>query len=213
MAVKKIQITIAGCGPGGPDYITAIARREIEAAEVLAGAPRLLACFPGIGAERIPVGADIEQALDRIAACRGRRIVVLVTGDPGLCSFAQPVIRRFGFAACRVIPGVSAIQAAYAAVGSDWTGARILTAHSRVPDTDPATLVDVPSIAVLAGHEAARPWFAAVARQLGSRWRAYLCQDLTLPGERIRQIRQSEWKGIRFPPRSVILFIRRGGPA
>ena len=93
MAVKKNIITIVGCGPGGADYLTAIARREIDRAEVLAGAPRLLDAFPESKAKRIPVGADIAQALDRIAGCRARSIVVLVTGDPGLCSFAQPVIR------------------------------------------------------------------------------------------------------------------------
>jgi precorrin-6B methylase 1 len=64
---------------------------------VLVGARCLLDLFSDAGAERIAVDADIERVLDGIEKRRGfKRIVVLVTGDPGLFSLAQPVIRRFG---------------------------------------------------------------------------------------------------------------------
>ena len=100
MEIKPI--TIAGCGPGALEYVTPAALHAIEQAEVLVGARRLLETFPRVAAERIVVGADVHKALDAMAKHVGRRrIVVLVTGDPGLCSLARPVIRGFGRDACR----------------------------------------------------------------------------------------------------------------
>ncbi len=140
MEIKPI--TIAGCGPGALEYVTPAALHAIKQAEILVGARRLLESFPEVAAQRIVVGADVPKALDAIAEHLGqRRIVVLVTGDPGLCSLARPVIQRFGRNACRVIPGISSVHAAFASVGIDWFGARILSAHDRAPDLDPESLV------------------------------------------------------------------------
>lgn len=209
MAVKKNKITIVGCGPGGADYLTAIARREVDRAEVLVGAPRLLDAFPESRARRILIGADIAPALDQIAVWRARHIVVLVTGDPGLCSIAQPVIRRFGRKACRVIPGISAVQAAFAAIGVDWLDARIVTAHSRAPEIDPAGLAGTGKIAVLTGHNAARPWLTELAERLGRGYRIFVCRDLTLPEQSVRQVTAAQLRKLDLALRNVILFIRR----
>lgn len=209
MAVKKNIIMIVGCGPGGADYLTAIARREIDCAEVLVGAQRLLDTFPESQAKRIPIGADIALALDQIAGWRARHIVVLVTGDPGLCSFAQPVIRRFGRKVCHVIPGISAVQAAFAAIGEDWLDARIVTAHSHAPEIDPTKLVGTGKIAVLAGHNAARPWLAELAARLGRDYQIFACQNLTLPEQSVRQMRAAQLRKIDLSSRNVILFIRQ----
>ena len=209
MAMKRHRITIVGCGPGNTDHLTAIARREIDDAEVLAGAPRLIEGFPHSKVQRIPVRANIAQALDRIAACRGKRVVVLVTGDPGLCSLAQPVIRRFGRAACRVIPGISAIQAAFAAVGVDWTDARIITAHHRLPDIQVDTLASAAKIAVLAGNQAALPWLTQLAGVMGKSFRIFVCQDLTLPEESVRCVPATKLHTMKLSSRAVILFIRK----
>src|SRR5512141_2502938 len=78
------HITIVGAGPGSLDYLTPAGRRAVERAEVLVGANRLLDLFPDLSAERVPVGADVERALEAIAACGRRRVAVLVTGDPGM---------------------------------------------------------------------------------------------------------------------------------
>ena len=45
MEVKGPAIVIVGCGPGSPDYLTPLARRAVERAEVLVGASRLLDLF------------------------------------------------------------------------------------------------------------------------------------------------------------------------
>jgi precorrin-6y C5,15-methyltransferase (decarboxylating) CbiE subunit len=207
MEVKPI--TIAGCGPGALEYVTPAALRAIEQAEVLVGARRLLENFPDHAAERIVVGADVPQALEAIAGHLGRRrIVVLVTGDPGLCSLAQPVIRRFGRSACRVIPGISSVQAAFASVGADWFGARVLSAHDHAPELDPASLSGEDKLAVLAGNPANAAWVEALAVALAATHAIFVCENLTLPEESVTRA-EPLLLPMNLASRSILLFIKK----
>ncbi len=211
MDISVPAISIVGCGPGSLEYLTASARDAIKDAEVLVGADRLLKLFPDIQAKRINVGADIEAALDEMSSYFGRlRIVVLVTGDPGLCSLAQPIIKRFGRNACRVIPGISSVQVAFARIGVDWLDARIIDAHKGVPGTDPHILANEGKIAVLPGHTASKKWIADLIRAIGSTHRVYICQDLTLASEKISVIEVGESELGDFPARTILLFIKEG---
>jgi precorrin-6y C5,15-methyltransferase (decarboxylating) CbiE subunit len=219
------MITIVGCGPGAFDYLTAVARQAIAEAEVLVGARRLLDLFPEVIAERIIVGADIPGALEKMAQiaqiekmtgaeqtgahAASRKIAVLVSGDPGVCSLAQPVLRRFGRASCRVIPGISSVQTAFARLGLDWFGARLVSAHRQTPDTDPAALATEEKIAVLAGNTATNEWIAVLAEHLAATHAVFVCQDLTLPEEQVRQLADGELTPPLFSSRSVVLFIKK----
>ncbi len=208
-AVKQHPIIIAGCGPGSPDFLAPTVRRAVEGAEVLVGARRLLDLFPESAAEKIAVGADVEQALRAIDERRSdKKIVVLVTGDPGLCSLARPVVDRFGRDACLVIPGVSSVQAAFARLGLDWTDAKIIDAHREDPAAVPEGLRGVAKIAVLAGRQEAFRWVARLAEAVGDGYRIYACEDLTLPGERVREVGKKDLDVLRFSPRCVVLFLR-----
>jgi cobalt-precorrin-7 (C5)-methyltransferase len=207
------MITIVGCGPGALDHLPPVAREAIAQAEVLVGARRLLDLFPEVMAERIVVGADIPgtlQQMEQAGAHAGScKIAVLVSGDPGLCSLAQPVLRRFGRARCRVIPGISSIQTAFARLGLDWFGARLVSAHQHTPDVDPASLADEDKIAVLSGSDATNLWIVAAAEQLAATHTAFVCQDLTLPEEQVSQIPDGELISASLPSRSIVLFIRK----
>jgi precorrin-6y C5,15-methyltransferase (decarboxylating) CbiE subunit len=189
------------------EYVTPAALHAIEQAEVLAGARRLLESFPNVAAERIVVDANVPKALDAVAARFGqRRIVVLVTGDPGVCSLARPVLRRFGHDACRVIPGISSVQAAFASLGVDWFGARILSAHDHAPELDPARLVGEEKLAVLAGNPSTAAWLGSLVAALSATHEIYLCENLTLPDEFVRRV-ESLPLPMNLSPRSIFVFI------
>ncbi|MGD7652249.1 MAG: precorrin-6y C5,15-methyltransferase (decarboxylating) subunit CbiE [Verrucomicrobiales bacterium] len=203
------SITIVGCGPGGEQYVTPAARRAIEEARVLVGAARLLEMFPESGAERIVVTADIPRVLDAIAdRYQENQVAVLVTGDPGLCSLARPVIRRFGRAGCRVIPGISSVHAAFASLGLDWYGARILSAHDTAPPMEPAALAADDTIALLAGNPANAGWVEALTATLLASHDIFLCENLTLPGESIRQLTHLTTP-MKLASRSILIFKRK----
>ena len=189
--MKKPEITIVGCGPGSPEYMTPLALKVIKGAEILVGARRLLDLFPDHQAKRVIEMEDkVETVLEEMARCQDRPMVVLVSGDPGLSSLARPVIGRFGREACRVIPGVSSIQVAFARLGMDWGKARIIDAHSQDPKTDLQEILDsgVEKVAVLGGRQGSLEWLAKALQGLKSDWAVYVCENLTLTDEKIRLV-------------------------
>lgn len=204
-----MKITIVGCGPGSPDYLTRAAIRAVQQAELLVGAQRLLDLFPDAEAEQLPIGGDVGQALDLIAAhAEHRPVAVLVSGDPGLFSLAKRVIQRFGRESCEVIPGVSSVQAAFARLGLDWADARIISAHKENPDEALlASLRNEDKLAVLAGRQEAVEWIANLAVQLGKDRRIFVCQDLTLDNEQVLEVCADELSGLRVNSRTVVLII------
>lgn len=211
MTVEKKQILIVGCGPGAESYITPAAKAAAQKAEVLIVSRRLKDFFPEVAAERIDSGTDVEGTIDTMAARRdaGRQVVLLAMGDPGIASLAQPVIRRFGRANCDVIPGISSVQVAFARLALDWQDARIITAGSRDPEASAADLRGADKIAILGGPEGALRWTAELIPKLGGERRVFLCEELTLPGERIREVRAADLVEPSLPSRAMVLIIHR----
>ncbi len=198
-------ITICGCGPGALEDVPSPVHCAIETAEVLVGAERLLDLFPRPACPRIPVQGTISGVLDQVESYRGRSIAVLVTGDPGLCSIARQVISRFGRRACRVIPALSAIQVACARLALDWSRARVISYHGRIPNEQPSALASHDPLLVLAGSSGAETWAAALARTLGDR-ACIICEDLTLPTETIRFMEPDVLTQMEPHPRRVIVL-------
>lgn len=211
---EELPIWIIGCGPGAPDYIPPAALKAIQKADVVAGAGRLLELIPESTAERLVIDADIHRVLGEIEMCsRTKTVAVLVTGDPGIFSLAKPVIARFGRKRCRVIPGISSLQAAFARLALDWHDARIINAHGDEPQIDPASLSGERIIAVFTGCKEACRWVERLAECLDGNYRLFLCKDLTLPEETVREIAPAERQAVlrreQTFTRSIIVFVHR----
>lgn len=206
--MSQSSISIVGCGPGARQCVTLEALETIMSAEALIGAARLLELFPEAAGERIVSQGNITEVAAAISARLGRRIAVLVTGDPGIASLSRPLVRRFGPGACRVIPGVSSVQTAFARLGADWTGARILSAHGAVPSAAYSELEGETAIAVLLGSPGAAHWAAGLAEHLGPRWTLFLAEDLTLPGERVGRITPEALRGLSGQGLRIAILLR-----
>ena len=79
------------------------------------------------------------------------------------------------------------MQAAFARLGVDWQDARIVSAHGRTPQLGGEELPKCDKLAVLGGTAEALRWTAWAAGVLEATHDAYLCENLTLDGERIRR--------------------------
>ncbi|MBI5419711.1 MAG: precorrin-6y C5,15-methyltransferase (decarboxylating) subunit CbiE [Deltaproteobacteria bacterium] len=209
--MRDKTIVIVGCGPGSPDYLTPAAKRAVEGAHVLVGAARLLELFPSSMAERIVVGSDVEKVLGEISSRRSQgRVAVLVSGDPGLYSLALPVISRFGRDACEVVPGISSVQVVFARLGLGWHDANVVSVHGRPAEGDMERLRDADKIAVLVGGGGSVRRIVELLEQLGEGRRVFLCEDLTLPGERIRQVDPGELSRLPNVGRGIVLLLNDG---
>lgn len=206
MEKNEKYIFIVGCGPGSVEFLTLAALNAIENADVIVGAQRLLDLFPDSDGERIAVDADIDRVLNEIEEHgKAKTVAVLVTGDPGIFSLARPVIARFGRERCCVIPGVSSLQEAFARLALDWHDAKIIDAHGA----DPQEFPDGDKIAVFAGRKESCIWAERLGKKLGDGYRTFLCEDLTLPGERVREISPGDLLKENPSSRSIIIFVRK----
>lgn len=203
------HITIVGCGPGSPEHVTPVAIAAAEKADLLIGAERLVRLFSPRTTQSVVVNSTVEQALDAIEQrpdCKN--VAVLVTGDPGIFSLAKLVIERFGSEQCRVIPGISSIQAAFARLGLDWADAKIISAHKEDPDPDDS-LLRLDKVAVLLGREGSLQWvYDHIVENAPADRRIFVFENLTLDDESVREARREELRDLHVSSRTVVLIIK-----
>ncbi len=129
------KVYIIGAGPGSIDYLIPAARREIEKADCLIGAKRILSQFCYPDKKKKYLEGHFKEVSSYIKKNKGReRIVILVSGDPGLYSFlrqVQLILKKKEYA---VIPGISTLQFAFARIGESWQDTKIISVHGRSPE-------------------------------------------------------------------------------
>jgi len=208
MAIAS-QISIVGCGPGSQEYVTPAAIAAVEKADLVIGPERLLVLFASRPLKSVVVNSSVEQVLDVIEQRTDcKNIAVLVTGDPGIFSLARLVIERFGRKQCRVIPGISSIQAAFARIGLDWADAKIISAHKEDPYPD-ESLLKSDKVAVLLGRAGSLRWVADhIVENAPADRRIFIFENLTMDNESMRETRREELRDLHGSSRTVVLVIK-----
>lgn len=121
---------VVGIGEDGLGGLAPAARALVEGAEVLVGGRRHHALTPGAPGERLAWPSPWDAMEGTLAALRGRRVVVLVSGDPSWFSAGSRVAAAF-LGEVAVHPHPSAFQLAAARMGWPFEGCEALTAHGR----------------------------------------------------------------------------------
>jgi precorrin-6Y C5,15-methyltransferase (decarboxylating) len=122
---------VVGIGDGGLASLSAAARAIVESGEVLVGGERHLDLVGDHPGERLRWHCPLEATIDELAALRGRRVVVLASGDPMCFGVGELLVRRFDLSEVRIMPAPSAFSLVCARLG--WSLPRVvcLSAHSR----------------------------------------------------------------------------------
>ncbi|MBX3517684.1 MAG: precorrin-6y C5,15-methyltransferase (decarboxylating) subunit CbiE [Rhodospirillales bacterium] len=128
---RKPWLTVIGIGDDGLPGISGAARALIDAAELLVGGERHLSMVPPSSAERLTWAGGVHTAVKEIQAWRGRRVVVLATGDPMWFGGGANLSRHFGADEMTVITHPGAFSLAAAAMLWSMADVVTLNAHSR----------------------------------------------------------------------------------
>lgn len=84
---------------------------------MIAGPPRHLALLPATGAERLVWPAPFAEGIPRLLALRGRRVVMLVSGDPFWFGAGSVLARHLAPGEWRALPAPSTFALAAARLG------------------------------------------------------------------------------------------------
>ena len=211
---KKIvnKVTIVGCGPGSKKFITGYAMQQIINAEVLIGSRRLLSLFPDADADTYVLSNNYKLLITRIVSLskKKKKVVVLVSGDPGFFSYSKLIVDKLGVDKCEVIPGISSIQMAFAKIGRTWNDACFMSLHGRSGKLASVVkkITDNEKVAVLTDNSNNVKLIAKKLLETGVKERKiFVCENLSLEEERIREFDVSSILKIRVSDLNVIIFL------
>lgn len=122
---------IVGIGEDGMDGLAPATRAVLEAAEVIIGGDRHHRLSDSVTAERLAWPHPFDALIDTLRAMRGRRVVVLATGDPLWFSVGARIGRSIPPADIVYHPQLSAFQLAAARMGWSLADVETLTVHGR----------------------------------------------------------------------------------
>ncbi len=158
-------LTIVGIGEDGVEGLSPAARAAVERAELLVGGARHLDMVPTSSAERLRWASPLEASLPEIEKHRGRRVVVLASGDPMWFGIGATLARHFAPAEMTILPHTGAFSLAAARLGWPLAEVAAISLHGRPLDT--LALHLAPGARVLALSENGRTP-EAVARHLAA---------------------------------------------
>jgi precorrin-6Y C5,15-methyltransferase (decarboxylating) len=213
VAVSDQKIYIVGIGSDGVPGMTVQGQQWLAGAELLVGADQVLALVGPTKAERVRIGPDLQETVRLLEANLGKkRIVVVAGGDPLFYGVARYLCDRLGKDRFEVLPHVSTMQLAFARIKESWEEA-YLTNLANHELNDVLDRIRTAETVGLFTSAAVDP--PAVARQLLKRgidyFRAFVCENLGGPDERVTQGELSEIADMEFAALNVMILKRKPG--
>jgi precorrin-6Y C5,15-methyltransferase (decarboxylating) len=207
------KIHIVGIGSDGPAGLTARARELVAAADLLLGAENALDLLPEGKGERVRIGPDLHEVVRLLEVNLGRRrIAIVAVGDPLFYGVARYLCDRLGKEHFEVLPHVSSMQLAFARVKESWEEAFLTNLAGHPLETVLDRIRTAETVGLFPGPEEGP---AEIARQLRARgldyFRAYVCENLGAPDERVTQGELADVQDMEFAPLNVMILRRKPG--
>ena len=183
-------LTIVGLGEDGADGLPPASRTALEQADLVAGSARHLALLPDLRAERLEWPVPFAAGIERLLAARGRRVVMLASGDPFWFGAGSVLARHLSSGEWRALPGPSAFSLAAARLGWPLERTVCLGLHAAPLARLRPHLAPGQRLVVLVRDGAAVAELAGYLEGLGfGETVLHVLEALGGPRERIRQVR------------------------
>lgn len=181
------MFTVVGIGPGNKDLLTIKAASAIEEAKILVGGRKYLESFANTNHELYAICAgNLKEVIKFIKNnSLKQKLVVLVSGDPGIFSFTEMISKNFSGDEYQWIPGISSIQYAFSIIRKPWHNVVTVSLHGRKNGDIISSLKSNNKVCVL-GSSKITP--KKISKKLCSEkldGKAYFFENLSLPEERV----------------------------
>jgi precorrin-6B C5,15-methyltransferase / cobalt-precorrin-6B C5,C15-methyltransferase len=124
-------LAIIGIGDDGVAGLSAAASALLANAELVVGGPRHLALVPQGGETRLVWNTPLADTIAQIADWRGRRVVVLASGDPMCYGVGATLARKFERDEMTILPQPGAFSLAAARLAWPLAECETVTLHGR----------------------------------------------------------------------------------
>ncbi|MCX7567112.1 precorrin-6y C5,15-methyltransferase (decarboxylating) subunit CbiE [Sulfitobacter sp. F26169L] len=110
-------LTIVGLGEDAPEGLSRASLAALDTAEIVMGPARHLSLLPDVDAEQIAWPVPFADGIARLIALRGRRVVVLASGDPFWFGAGSSITRLLEPDEWVALPGPSTFSLVAARMG------------------------------------------------------------------------------------------------
>ncbi len=206
-------LSVVGIGEDGLVGLSPAARALVDTAEIVVGGSRHLAMVPEGGAERLAWERPFERSVAAIARHRGRRVVVLASGDPMWYGVGAVLARQFPREEMAILPSPGAFSLAASRLGWALAECGQLSLHARPLDALRLHLAPGRRLLLLSEDGSTPVAVAALLDRLG-----YGLSPLTVfehlggPREAAVTAAAAEWGGRRTADLNTIALECRAGP-
>jgi len=205
------KVPIIGLGPDGLGGLSGRSRDLLAAAEMVFGSDAALRLLPELSAERVRIGSDLPDVVEKLRAALGkRRLAIVATGDPLFYGTARYLCEKIGEEHFEVVPHVSSMQLAFARIKESWEEAYLTDLAAR-PLEDAIDKIRTAETVGLFTSEANHP--ARIARELLARgidyFTAWVCENLGGKDERITRGELTDVRDMKFDPLNILILKRK----
>ncbi len=205
------KLVIVGIGDDGLAGLTEAARRVVVESDYLLGSPAMLRLLDGVGGRRQVLEAEMSTALRQVhQALTAERPVLVSGGDPLFYGVARYLCDRLGKDQFEVIPHVSSMQLAFARVKETWDDAYLTSLAGRPLESvvDRIRTAEKVGIFPSDGHPPSKIFRELLDRGIDY-FKAYVCENLGSPDERVTQGEMTDLVSLDFDPLNVLILIRK----
>jgi precorrin-6Y C5,15-methyltransferase (decarboxylating) len=210
-SIAQSKLVILGIGDDGLPGLTDSARHILAEADLILCGPSTLSLLESLPARKVVLEPEMSAALRQVKeALSVRRPVLVSGGDPLFYGVARYLCDRLGKDSFEVVPHVSSMQLAFARVKESWEDAYLTNLAGRPIEAVVDRIRTAEKVGLFSSDELPP---ARIARELLERgidyFRAYVCENLGSPDERVTQAELAELATMDFNALNVLILVRK----
>jgi precorrin-6Y C5,15-methyltransferase (decarboxylating) len=212
LADPTSKLVIVGMGDDGPEGLNESARQVLRNADVVLGPESTLRLLGGLSARTVPLDPDMPRALQQVREVLGsaQRPVLVNYGDPLFYGVARYLTDRLGKDRFEVLPHVSSMQLAFARVKESWEDALLTSLSGRPVELVIDRIRTAEKVGLFSSDDCPPARLAqALLDHHIDYFRAYVCENLGQPDERVTQAELADLATMQFDPLHVLILVRK----
>lgn len=206
------KLVILGVGDDGLNGMTEAARLVLRESDLILGAEPTLRLLEGVETRKVSLDPEMPSVLQQVreALKNADRPVLVSYGDPLFYGVARYLTERLGKDHFEVLPHVSSMQLAFARVKESWEDAYLGSLSGRPLGAIIDRIRTAEKVGLFSSDDCPPSRLARALLDQGvDYFRAYICENLGQPDERVTQAELADLVDLEFASLHVLILVRK----